>query len=375
VTALEDPMFAATIGPGTIAPDDPDIHFAYRLEISQKYPWPGKRQLRGANALAEAHAAGQDVEDMRLQLAGSAKEALAEYYLAVRALEVNAANQNLLREFLDNAQTRYRTGLVPEQDVLQAKVEIGRQEERQLSLERMRRVAVARLNTLLNLPPDLGLPPPPAELLGKDELPDAQTLRASAVARRPDLLALQDRLAAEEAALALACKEFYPDLEPFLMYDRFMGNNSQTRDLATMIGVRLNLPVRHERRNGAIAEAQARINQRRAELARQINQVHFDVQQAYEQVTESAKVAGLYQQRILPDAERSVKTAQTSYVTGKIPFVTLLDAERTLVSLRDRYYETVADYFRRRAALERATGGPLTQPLQPGPGVSGHAFP
>jgi outer membrane protein TolC len=369
VTSLEDPMFAATIGPGTIAPDDPGINFAYRLEISQKYPWPGKRKLRGENALAEAQAAGHDVEDTRLQLVESAKDAFAEYYLVARALEVNGTNLKLLGEFQQNAETRYETGLVPEQDVLQAKVEIGRQEERQLSLERMHRVAVARINTLLNFPPDRLLPPPPAELLVKDQLPDAPTLRASALARRPDLLALQDRIAAEEAALALACKERYPDLEPFLMYDRFMGNNSQSRDLATMIGVRLNLPIRLDRRYGAIAEAQARINQRRAELDRQVNQVSFDVQQAYEQVIESAKVVQLYQQRILPDAERNVKAAQSTYVTGKVPFVTLLEAERTLVGLRDRYYESVADSFRRRAALERATGEHLTQPHEPVPGV------
>jgi hypothetical protein len=49
-------MVAATLGPGTCAPDDPGINIAYRLEISQKFPWPGKRKLRGENALAEARA-------------------------------------------------------------------------------------------------------------------------------------------------------------------------------------------------------------------------------------------------------------------------------------------------------------------------------
>src|SRR5262249_13886436 len=42
VTSLEDPMFAATVGPGTIAPDEPGVEFAYRLEVSQKLPFPGK---------------------------------------------------------------------------------------------------------------------------------------------------------------------------------------------------------------------------------------------------------------------------------------------------------------------------------------------
>jgi hypothetical protein len=46
-------------------------------------------------------------------------------------------------------------------------------------------------------------------------------------------------------------------------------------------------------------------------------------------------------------------------VTAKIPFLSLIEAQRNLVNLRDRYYEAVADYFRRRATLDRVVGGPL----------------
>ena len=68
----------------------------------------------------------------------------------------------------------------------------------------------------------------------------------------------------------------------------------------------------------------------------------------------------LYEKTILPAAEKNVKSAEAAYVTGKIPFLSLIEAQRNVVNLRDRYYEAVADYFRRRAALERAVGGPLT---------------
>src|SRR5439155_4477680 len=124
-------------------------------------------------------------------------------------------------------------------------------------------------------------------------LPDASVLRTLAVAQRPDLNAVMHRVSAEEAALALARKEYYPDFEPFVMYDRFMGNTSDTRDLATMVGVKLNLPVRLARRDAAVAEAQAKLAQRRAGLARLTDQVNFDVQQAYEQVLESEGVTRL----------------------------------------------------------------------------------
>jgi outer membrane protein TolC len=367
VTSLDDPMFAATVGPGTFAPDDPGINFAYRLEISQKYPWPGKLKLRGQAALADARAAGNEVEDTRLQLIESARSAFYDYYLVARALEVNDANLRLLKRFKENAQDRYQRGLVPQQDILQAAVEIGRERQRRLTLERMREVAVARINTLLNLSPDEALPAPPKQLQVAEALPDAGQLRELALARRPDLQALANRIASEEAALALAHKEFYPDLEPFFMYDRFMGNNEQNKDLAAMVGMKLNLPVRLARRRAAVAEAEARLSQRRAELAKQVNQANFDVQQAYAQVRESSKTVRVYEQTILPASRENVEAAQSAYETGKVPFLSLIEAQRSRVMLLDRYYEAVADYFRRLATLERVIAGPA----MPGIGNAG----
>ncbi len=176
------------------------------------------------------------------------------------------------------------------------------------------------------------------------------------------MLALAERIRAEEAQLGLAHKEFYPDFEPFFMYDRFMGNTTDNRDLATMLGVRTNLPVYTVRRYGAVAEAEARIAQRRAELARQTDEVNHQVQQAYEKVVRGHQSVELYEQTILPAAKANVESAQAAYITGKIAFLTLIEAQRSQVGLRDRYYETVAEYFRRRATLERVIGAPLPAP-------------
>jgi outer membrane protein TolC len=365
VTSLEDPMFAGTIGPGAFAPDDRGLEFAYRLEVSQTYPWPGKRALRGQNAQALANAAAHDVGDMQLQLVESARRAFYDYYLVDRALAVNRENLRLLRQFRKNAETRYSTGQVTQQDILQAEVEIGRARERQVMLRRLRPVTVARLNTLMHLPPDSPLPPPPERLELGEAVPEAAALRAWAVQRRPDLRALADRIKAEETSLGLAQLEFYPDFTPFVMYDRFMGNTTQTRDLAAQVGVRLNMPVRLDRRRAAVAEARARVAQRMAELAKQVDQLNYQVQQAYEQVRESEQVVRLYQRTILPAARKNVEAAQSAYVTGKIPFLSLIEAQRNVIGLRDRYYEALADYHRRRATLERVVGGPLVPPGPP----------
>ena len=48
-----------------------------------------------------------------------------------------------------------------------------------------------------------------------------------------------------------------------------------------------------------------------------------------------------------------MKAAQSAYLTGKIPFLSLVEAQRSVVGLQDRYYEAVADYYRRRATLPK----------------------
>src|SRR5262249_20154591 len=152
-------------------------------------------------------------------------------YLVGRALVVNQETVERLQEFRKAAEALFRTPppgrKVSFQEVVQVDVEVGRQQQRRLTLQRMQQVAIARLNTLMHLPPDLPLPPPPRSLAVNDALPAVEALRAAALRSRPDLQALRNRIAAEQASLCLAYKEYCPDLEPFLMYDRFMGN---TRD-------------------------------------------------------------------------------------------------------------------------------------------------
>ncbi len=352
VTSLDDPNVAFTTAPGSAGSANAD--YAAKVEISQKLPYPGKRGLKGNVVQAEAAAAEDDVEEARLQLTESARSTLADYTLAVRAAEVAEENAKLLREFRQNAETRYKTGQGQQQDVLQAEVEIARQEERGISLRRAKKVAIARLNTLMHLPPDTPLPPP-GNADTPATLPDVARLREAALTR-PDLRALTARVAAEEATLAVALKEYKPDVEVMAGYDGFW-QGAGGRPLQWQVGLRTNLPVRYARRGGAVEEARANVARRRAELARLADQINLQVQEAFEQVREADDVVNLYKVKVLPAAEANVKEARSGYANNKIPFLNLIEAQRGLTALKDRYYEAVAESARRRAALERAIGG------------------
>ena len=144
-------------------------------------------------------------------------------------------------------------------------------------------------------------------------------------------------------------------------YDSIMGNGP-TRDLAPQLNVGINIPLQVGKRNAAVSEAAARVMERRAELARMIDQANFQVHEAFARVTEAEQIVHLYENTILPAAENNVKAARNAYATGQIPLLSLLKAQQDLVGLRNLYYQGIADYFQRRASLERAVGEPLKVP-------------
>jgi outer membrane protein TolC len=129
------------------------------------------------------------------------------------------------------------------------------------------------------------------------------------------------------------------------------------KQLRPQVAVQMNLPVRLARRDAAVWESKARLAERRAELARQVNQINYEVNQAAAEVSESKQAARLYETKVLPAAELNLKSAQTAYEAGQIPFLSLVEAERDVIGLKDQYHELVADYYRRLATLERVVGG------------------
>jgi len=348
--ALEDPMFDSAVGPDSWG--EPEFSSAYMVMASQKFPWPGKRRLRGRIACFEAAAAASDVDALRLELAETAKLAYLEYYTAHRQLALNDDNGRQLRQYRDSATARLRAGTAEQQDVLLSEVELAMLDAERNRLERQVRVAAARINTLLARSPDEPLPPPAAELPEPGAISTEGELRAIALGERPDVAKLAAEIQAEQAAVALACKEFYPDPELYFKYDAFW----QEEPLRTAVGMNVNLPLYRSKRWAAVREARANLQRRRAELAALETEINNDVAEAYARLVESRRTLELFRDQILPAAQRSVDSAQAGYVAGNVEFLRLIDARRQLIALRNQEVEAASDYHRSLAELERAVG-------------------
>ncbi len=352
VTSLDDPTFSNWTAPGTIWSNQ--AYLASRTELSQKIPYRGKLKTRGEIVLAEGLAANEEVADIRLQFIQATRFAYADYYAAERELEVNSENQKLLQSFYNNAKSRYQTGKGQQQDVLQAEVEIAKLQQQQITLERIRIVAQAQLNTLMHVPTDTPLPRTP-RIIEPLPIKTEIDLQKLALQQRPDIRALKAKLQADQGNIKLARLEFKPDFEWMGAYDSFWQGSSQSEQW--QLGVRMNLPIRLARRNAVLSEAEAKYVEKFSQLIRLQDVVKFQVTEALAQLTESDRNIEIFEKKLLPAARANVKEAQPAYTTGGISFIALVQAQRSYIDTQEKYYDALAERARRQANMERVLGG------------------
>jgi outer membrane protein TolC len=352
--AFDDPMLQSMFAPASFAGSS-NVQSSYTLGVAQKVPWSGKRQLRGEMARWDSAAAQLDFQDAQLRLAQTARLAFFDYYLVQRETELNLANLRALEEFRDTANAKYELNQVTQQDVLQAEVELAKTQQRQIELDQTDQVTRARINTLLHRLPDRPLPPPPLQLEVGGELPDVQSLRQVALEQRPDLAAQAARLHSEQNAVALACKEFYPDFEFSGRYDAFWTDHEQR----PQVGMNMNIPLNQRRRHAAVREAAFRVSKLQAEYNQQVDNIRNDVQAAYLRLAASRKTVRLYAESILPAAQSNVAAAVAGYTAGSVDFLRLIQAQRELFELQERNQMAIAEYHRNLAELERMVGTPV----------------
>jgi len=351
--ALDDPMFQSMFAPASFAANDSQS--SYYLGFAQRVPWPGKRQLKGQVAHWEANAASWDAEEIKLRLATSTRLAFYDYYLVQRELELNENNVEVMTDFRDTAKAKYEANQVSQQDLSAADLELAKLKQQRLGLEKSKWIATARINTLLHERPDHFLLPPPNQLSATSELPEVAQLLVLATSHRPELSALAARIQAEQNAVALACKDYYPDFEFMGRYDAFWTDRQQQ----PQVGMNMNVPIRKDRRSAAVREAQFRVTKLNADYAQMQDSINEQVQVAYANTEANEKSATLYSSTILPTAETNLANARAAYVSGSIDFLRLMDARRQFIEEQVGYQRAMTELHRSRSELISAVGLPL----------------
>ena len=358
VTALEDPMVGAMVGPRSFS--SREVGDAVRFDASQAFPFPGKLALRGAIALAEAEAMARDHDGVRVRLAAMASALYDETWLQARSLEITRRHLELVRALRDAALGAYESGLATQQDPLRVELDEAELLHVDVEFETAQRVSRAQLAALLHIGDAAAIPPLPETLpaLGAPPADSEAALAEQALKERPEMRAADARVEARQAGEALARREFFPDFKVVGGWDSFWENPDQR----PFVGLEWNLPLQLGRRNAALEEARAEAARARQERQSTGDSVRAEVATAALRLRESHHLIAITRDRRIPAARDQVAAARAGYESGVAPFRDLIDAERTLWSAELEEQSAVAEQSRRAAELLAALGIPPGAP-------------
>jgi cobalt-zinc-cadmium efflux system outer membrane protein len=164
--------------------------------------------------------------------------------------------------------------------------------------------------------------------------------------------------------IELARKKFYPDLGVGLDWivtdEAIMPGVPDSGKDPVILMFNLNLPI--WRKSYGAAELQARALSRRTMHQKQDaeNSLLAQTERVLYDFEDSGRKLKLYGQVLVPKAEELVGASETAYSAGTIDFLSLIDAEQTLLKFRLERERARANQRQRLVELEMLVGAELT---------------
>ena len=320
------------------------------LRIDQELELAGRRRLRGESAVAGVSVAEAAWLDQARRLEFEVRRAYFAVVLAKADADVAQASLAEIDSVIGLNRSRYEVGEISGGELRRIQVERLKFVDDLFAAQLALRNARSGLLALLNAP-DLGVTFDVVETLdaGGSATPppaaappplDPMSLRAEALAQRPDLRAAQTQVQRADTETLLQRALRTPNMTVGAGYQRNFGAD------AFVFGVTVPLPI-FNKNQGAIARAEAERRQAANLAVAAATDVLLDVQQAVNAVDVTRARVQYIEREYLQPARESRDIVLAAYRLGSANLMDYLDAQRA-------FRDTLRTY--NRALYERRLG-------------------
>ena len=352
---------ASTVGGALNQFDQPVDLFQYGLNSSWQLDLFGRVRRSEEQAGAQTQAQIEATNDALVMLEGQVAQAYVQLRGAQALNASQQANVRTAQAAFDLTSKRQRQGLATDLDVEQARTQLAQTQSQLPSYEKQMQQAMNRLSVLTGqtpgaldamLGPTAPLPPIPAVI--------GVGVPSALARRRPDVRQAEARLHAATANVGVAVASFYPDVSLTGSFGLRALDASYLTNWASSFysfGPSISLPIFQGGRLTAALRL-ARAQQSEAALA-----YRGTVLNALREV-EDALVAYRTDRAGRDKLAEAVKSGETalylardSYTHGLADFIQVLDAERTLIGLRQQLVQADVLLINDVVGLYNALGG------------------
>ena len=332
-----------------------------KFGLSQKVPFPGKLGLQAKAQTKRAEMMKEKYEAAKQDIIKNVKFVYYDLFWVDKAVQITKEEKAILENLEQVARKKYEIDLAAQQDALKAQVELTKLTNKLYLLGQNRESLAAKMNSLLNRDKDtpIGTVSDVDPALFNTPLED---LLKTAKASRQELKA--SRLAVEKAKYetSLARMDSLPDFTVGMDYiDTGSGTTTRSDDGkdAWMAMVSVNLPFWFNKKVSEVKEKKAELAAANSSAVDMENEVVYEVKDLYFKIMTYQDTISLYKNALIPQSDQAFDAARLGYESGKVDFLNWLDAERNTLQTRLAYYQSITDYLKSVAYLQRVVGHDL----------------
>jgi cobalt-zinc-cadmium efflux system outer membrane protein len=320
--------------------------------LSQLIELGNKRSKRTKLALLETELAGWDYEAKRLDVFTEVTKTFSEVLAAQQRLGLTKELLQVSEELVDTVATRVSAGKDSPLEKTKAVVALSdikiqhQQAVENLKYARKQLVAIwagkepkfesvaGELDSLSPVPP-------------VDEL-------KSLIEKNPEIARWSVEIDKNKAALELEKAKAISDVTVSGGVQRFQ----ETDDNTIMFGISIPLPISDKNQAGKLQAKYELVKAREEQRAAYIK-VQVELNKAYQAISSAYIEASELKKNVLPGAEGVFEASKTGYTRGKLDYLNVLDAQRTLFEAKARYIDALGSYHNSKADIERLIGKKL----------------
>ncbi|MDR3412768.1 MAG: efflux transporter outer membrane subunit [Formivibrio sp.] len=343
---------------------NPTKSFNAGLDASWELDIFGANRRASEAAIATVSATQASLHDTEVSLIAE----VANVYISLRTLEARyaAAQSSLVsqQETLDLTRWRWQAGLVSELDYIQAESTLAQTRAKLPSLDVQLESARNQLTVLLGVQPAAL----PDLLAGTGQIPDFSNVTAlpiplDTLRQRPDIRVAERNLAAQTAQVGAAEAARYPTIDlsgTIGLQSAQLGQLLRADSLINSLAASLTAPIFDAGKiRSNIAVQNAVLDQTMATYQKTVLQALADVENALMALAKTEA-----RRTDLRAASAAAETAQTmaqqNYAAGLTDYLTVLDTQRTLLSVQDSLRSAEGDRASALVQLYKALGGGWT---------------
>jgi outer membrane protein, heavy metal efflux system len=358
-TAYPDPQVSFTYWPESIADDLNDKKV--EAMISQTIPFPGKLSAVGKAALAEADVRRIELDRSIRDTGTAIRESFYELSYIQTATQIAAQTQALLAQLTTIGETAAAQNRAVLIDVMKAKSQAAQSTYDVLLLSELQKTEIARLNALLNRPPDAGIGPVAAEAL-RPVIYSLEEIYLLSQKNREEIRMAEAEIERSSAEVSVARYETYPEFMLGLLYESTAPESSdKSRENMTGVQFGMTIPLWWGKNTGRMDASAAALEKAKAMTAVQTNETLAAVRETWFRLQNAERLAVLYRDQLIPQALKAVKTAETWFRQGEGSFSDAIETESVWYNFQLALARAEADYSKYLARLEALAGRHLTE--------------